>query len=447
MVESEKVERQEAKVGLYTRSFGERMTISKIAALHPDGDIFAQAVLEQVVIYRHRGSAAPSKDIPIPDAWRGGGLRAEIDEAALMRTFQKYPDLQPEPLSADPRHGEYILVHRDDLRRLLVDSGDWPLGPDIPLSRWWSEHRRPMAVPVPRNELAAGVSRSQMRNIKLREFFRVLEISLEGTDKNPFETLAELRSNGLKLTAAAKGYVGDDWAIHPGNISDALARVKRAYRAVAPGGTHDATVEAWATPVTVLDGTPNKHTTEIGNLWVSESNCADVCRAMRIEAYHWPITPQPESFEDLAEKRIDPETPSSHLQMPLRPPVLEDFKNDLSDDQGTTVESPIRKARKARSNNVTQRRRDLREFQDALYRAGEKNLRDWAMRKGEIPFAKPDFIQVFLHYYPQYNHRGGKPTFYELGELGMRFQRGSRSGKQSQIQDLIRDEMGRNESK
>lgn len=124
----------------------ERLSVSEIAALHPDGDDFARVLLEQFAIYLQRSGAETTPgDTRAADPARGPGLRAEVDTAALRQTLARYPDLEPDPPAQDIRNGEYVSVHRDDLRALLEHWNAWPLDPQTALSAWWASQPEALA--------------------------------------------------------------------------------------------------------------------------------------------------------------------------------------------------------------------------------------------------------------------------------------------------------------
>ncbi len=142
--------------------------------------------------------------------------------------------------------------------------------------------------------------REKLRFIPLQEFFHVLEISSPNSAADLFELLEFLREKGLKLTPAPSGCIGYDWPIYPGEVSIALAKVKKGYWDVAGGESDDADLQAWKTKVLVAEGTPDEHKIELGQLYVDEANYAEICRQLGAVSYEWPKIHWPRSSKDLA---------------------------------------------------------------------------------------------------------------------------------------------------
>lgn len=137
----------------------DRLPISAIAALHPEGESFAQALLSAWAAHEYRRHLHESPDafIPLdcpPPSDDEPGLPAMIEDAVMLATFAEHRGLSPDstaksPLTNlhewewEPRIGEFVFVRRDDLKAWLIEREAWPLPSDAKLRLWWSKARKP----------------------------------------------------------------------------------------------------------------------------------------------------------------------------------------------------------------------------------------------------------------------------------------------------------------
>ncbi len=213
-------------------------------------------------------------------------------------------------------------------------------------------------------KIAADEVREELQNIELRQFFRLLELWVDGLPSAPFKMLDRFRKRGLPITAAAKGYVGDGHHIHAVDITTALIKVRKKYEQNKGHSGFDADA-AWESVTVKINGeilaanqkykkppgrffigdvsqsktcevvgASDDYELPIGALWVNESDVKKVCTKIGMDHYYWPVERWPYRIDSIEKRLIESLDADCKQGSQEAPPAPTDNINATHENKG-----------------------------------------------------------------------------------------------------------------